>query len=98
MLMILDRSYAEILGLALRHESRILRQWSNLYLVQGRAKPVLSWKNHIQGWMYVRESYSRALEQGTLILCRKTQKDNCRTAILVGDSAVYFSIEADNFY
>ena len=39
MLMLLDRSYAEIL--ALRHESRIIRQWSNLYLVQGRAKPVL---------------------------------------------------------
>ena len=28
--------------------------------------PVPSWKNHIEGWMNVRESYSPALEQGTL--------------------------------
>ena len=42
-----------------------------LYLVQERAKPNstesnLFMENHIQGWMNVRESYSRALEEGTL--------------------------------
>ena len=50
-----------------------------LYVVHGRAKPVLcgsnsteshpvpSWRNHIQGWTNVRESYSPVLEQGTLL-------------------------------
>ena len=33
---------------------------------QHRVWPVPSWRNHIQGWMNVRESYSPALEQGTL--------------------------------
>ena len=44
-----------------------------MYLVQGRAKRVLHGSHctdsnliHIQGWMNVRESYSRALKHGTL--------------------------------
>ena len=50
--------------LALKHESRIHGQWSNLYVVQGRAKPVLHGPNstepnlfhhgettHMVGWM-----------------------------------------------
>ena len=49
-----------------------------MYLVQGRAEQVLrglnntesnpdpSWRNRIQGWMTVRESYSRAEEHGPL--------------------------------
>ena len=61
--------------LALKHESRILGQWSNPAsgsrksqacspsAKQHRASPLPSWRNHIQGWMKVRESYSRALEQ-----------------------------------
>ena len=60
--------------LALKHESRILGQWSNPvcgtsksqasspWAKQHRAKPVASWRNHIQGQMNVRESYSLALE------------------------------------
>ena len=81
---LLSEQGAELL--ALKHESRILGydprtpkrmcQNSTLYLVQGRAKPVLhgpnsrvkpvpSWRNHIQGCMNVWESYSRALDQGT---------------------------------
>ena len=64
--------------LALKQKSRILRHSSNPvcgsrksqasspWAKQHRAYPVLSWRNHIQGWMNVRESYSRALEQGTL--------------------------------
>ena len=62
--------------LALKHESRILGQWTNpVSGSKGRTKPVLqtaqilspvpSWRNHMEGWMNVRESYSRALEQGT---------------------------------
>ena len=32
----------------------------------GQTALKLTWINHIQGWMNVRESYSRALDQGTL--------------------------------
>ena len=68
--------------LALNHESRILGQWSNPesgsrksqasypWAKQNRVYPVPSWRNHIQGWMNVRESYSHALEQGTLLAPR----------------------------
>ena len=34
---------------------------------------MISWRIHIQGWMNVRESYSPALEQGTLFLRRSMQ-------------------------
>ena len=56
--------------LALKHESRILGQWSNEEPSQfsigqtAESTLLLSQRNHIQGWM-VRESYSPALEQGT---------------------------------
>ena len=64
--------------LALKHESKILGQWSNPescsrksqasspWAKQHRVSPVPSWRNHVQGWMTVQESYSRALERGTL--------------------------------
>ena len=62
----------------LKHESRILGQWSNPvcgswksqasspWAKQHRALPVLSRRNRIQGWMNVQESYYRNLDQGTL--------------------------------
>ena len=67
--------------LALKHESRILGQWTNpVSGSKGRTKPVLqtaqilspvpSWRNHMECWMNVRESYSRALEQDTLVAAR----------------------------
>ena len=55
--------------------------YPTVYVVQGRAKPVLhgqnstefhhvpSWRNHIQGWMTLWQSYSHALEQGPLPAC-----------------------------
>ena len=50
--------------------------WAKQY----RAEPVRSWGSHIQGWMNVRESCSRALGQGTLstlpLLRRLTQTDS----------------------
>ena len=64
--------------LALKHESRIPRQWFNPvwgsrksqasfpFSKQHIVQPVPSWKKHTQGWMNVRESYTRALEQETL--------------------------------
>ena len=64
--------------LPLKHESRILGQWSypvcgsrksntsSPWAKQHRVQPITSWRNHIQGWMNVNESYSLALEQGTL--------------------------------
>ena len=63
---------------ALKQKSRILGQWynpvcgsrksqaSSPWVKQHRVLPVPSWRNHIQGWMTVRESYSCAVEQGTL--------------------------------
>ena len=63
---------------ALKHESRILGQWSkpvsgsrksqasSLWVKQHWVEPVPSWRNHIQGWVNVLKSYSCALEQGTL--------------------------------
>ena len=80
------RRTAEVL--ALNHESRILGQWSNPvsgsrrsqasspWAKQHRPQPVPSWRNHIQGWMKVRESYSRAFEQGSL--ARKSMHVVCR--------------------
>ena len=68
--------------LALKLGSRILGQWSNTvsssrktqasfpWAKQHRVYPVPSWRNHVQGWMNVQESYSPALEQGTLTNAR----------------------------
>ena len=56
--------------LFLKHGSSILSlSHPTQVVVQGRAKPVLhgpNSTNHMQGWMNVRESYSRDLGQGTL--------------------------------
>ena len=43
-------SKAEVL--ALKHENRILGQWSTLYLVQGRAKPVLHGPNSTESNLF----------------------------------------------
>ena len=63
---------------ARERESRILRQWSSPvsgsrtsqasspWAKQHRDSPVPSWRNHIQDWMTVGESYSPALEKGAL--------------------------------
>ena len=73
--------------LALKHQSRILGQGlsgsrksqaSSPWFKQHRAYPVPSWRNHIQGWMNVWESYSRALEQET-----RTTRTTGRTAWLL---------------
>ena len=70
--------------LALKHRSRILGQWSkpvsgsrksqasSLWAKQHRVYPIPTRRNHMQGWMNVRESYSRALEQRTLLLLQVT--------------------------
>ena len=72
--------------LAIKHESRILGQWLNPVSgprnsqasspcpKQHGAYPVPSWRNHIQGWMSVRGSYSHALEQRTLPGCSLTAR------------------------
>ena len=39
---------------------------SSPWAKQHRVEPVLSWRNHIQGWMNVRKLYSGAVEQGPL--------------------------------
>ena len=63
------------------HESRILGQWSNPVSGSRKSQAKFSigqtaqsyvplWINHIQGWKNVRKSYSRALEQGTLVACK----------------------------
>ena len=48
---------------------------------QHRVQPALSWRNHIQGWMNVQESYSRALEQGTLTTTTLAQQSKQAAAI-----------------
>ena len=69
--------------LALKHESRILRQRSNPvsgsrksqnqfsmgHTAQSLTRSIM--QKHIQGGMNVRESYSPALEQGTLVCVRR---------------------------
>ena len=66
-------------NLFLKHDSSIFRQSSNPvcgswksqasspWAKQHRAKPIPPWINNIQGSMTVRETYSRALEQRTLL-------------------------------
>ena len=83
---ILWTEYEEAELFALKHKSRILRHLSNpvcgfSMMEQGRLCAVLPMENwlgsslnQIQGWTTVRESYSRALEQGPLRRRRRWQE------------------------
>ena len=97
--------------ITLKHESRILGQWSNpvcgFSMTCCAVGLMENWLgsslNQIQGWTTVRESYSRALEQGPLagsvqlfiLVGKKGWSNSWTDAIFIGSNRISQSVKCN---